>query len=584
MKARLNQYRAFTLLILLSSCAHPAPKIDTTTLTLLHTNDFHSQIEPMQPSGEPEQGGAARVKTLISEIRKEKGADNVLLVSAGDNFQGSLFYNVWKGSAEMMVMNDWGYDAASLGNHEFDLGSAELARALAGKPIEVRGKMHAEVESAHFPVITTNLDASKEAELDKQLVKHAIVEKNGQKYGILGVTTETAAVISNPGKNVKFLNYVEAVQKEVGILQSQGINKIILLSHTGYPEDLARIPQLSGVDVIVAAHDHALLADPKVVKEMGLPKQVDRIRGPYPTIAKDKDGHNVVVVTAMEKGRWLGNIDVTFDKDGLVTAWNPHEIFVHGCEADGKDCSKEVAKPDAVLAAKIAEYNKPIAEFANEVVGKSTADFGGYHDDIYKTPPFGWVVADALLDYTKDSDKAQAAVLNMGGIRAGLNKGTVTYGAINTALPFPNSVAVVEVTGDELVTALDNGFSGASGQSDGAFPHIAGMKISYCKTKSCHMPLHKNGQTVSVQMAGKKLDLKAHYRITTNDYLLSGGDFYEIFKTACHTKGRYCRDTGSYVKDVVADWFRKHHVASPSNDKRLEIAHEMMNLAERADD
>lgn len=539
------------------------------TVTILHANDLHSQLEPLTVSGEPEQGGAARTLTLINRIRDEKGKDNVFLLSAGDYFQGSLFYNVWKGSAEIMVMNELGYDAACLGNHEFDLGAKELARALNGGKAEIAGELH-DTQAAEFIVLGTNVDATALPELDEALVKHAIVKKGGERFGLLGVTTESAKTISNPGEHVTFENYVQAVQREVALLEEKGINKIILLSHAGSDEDIKRVPQLSGVDIIIAGHDHALFGDAKAVAAMGLPKQAERIKNPYPTVLKDRDGHNVLVVSAFEKGRWLGNIDVTFDENGLIHdgAWQAAPIFIRGC--DGDDCSGESAAADAGLAAKIAEYNHPIEVFANEVVGEAATSFAGRHSEAEGAASMGNLVADILLAYTRESDGTSAAVVNRGGIRSSIEKGPVRFKDVNAVLPFPNTAVVIELSGLELLNALDYAVTGAGGQSFGAFPQVAGMEIRYCTALPCpDALLPETGVITELKIDGEPVDMEAEYRIATNDYMARGGDYYEAFKRICTDAERYCRDTGSLLKDVVADWFRNYSPVEGNTTPRV---------------
>lgn len=128
----------------LSGCAISSdlPISSPITITILHTNDTHSHLEPFPRDSEltagnqgPQQGGIARRKTLIDTIRSSD--PNVLLLDAGDNFQGTIFYNAWRGSAEVMVLNTLGYDAITLGNHEFDLGPVMLGRALRGEPVKI---------------------------------------------------------------------------------------------------------------------------------------------------------------------------------------------------------------------------------------------------------------------------------------------------------------------------------------------------------------------------------------------------------------------------------------------------------------
>jgi 2',3'-cyclic-nucleotide 2'-phosphodiesterase (5'-nucleotidase family) len=180
--------------------SHAEPPDGGTTLTLLHSNDTHSHIETFTDT--IPQGGVARRKTLIERVRGEVGADHTLLLDAGDFFQGTIFFNAWGGSESIMAMNDMRYDAATLGNHEFDLGAAGLARALTGGPVKIAGDGYA-TEAPAFPIVATNLDVSGEAELQGLLHKYRVIEKAGNRYGVLGVVTEDLAKISSPGANIK---------------------------------------------------------------------------------------------------------------------------------------------------------------------------------------------------------------------------------------------------------------------------------------------------------------------------------------------------------------------------------------------
>lgn len=244
------------LLAALGGCAtsDDAPISQPITLTLLHTNDTHSHLEPFPRDGElsagnqgPQQGGIARRKALIDAIRASE--PNVLLVDAGDNFQGTIFYHAWKGSAEIMALNALGYDATTLGNHEFDRGPTELGRALRGEPVEIAGAAYS-TEKPRLPIIATNVDASAEPALRGLFASSVVLERGGEQFGILGVVTEDVPAISSPGPRVRFFDAVASVQKEADRLRAMGINKIILLSHSGYPVDLAQAPRLSGVDII----------------------------------------------------------------------------------------------------------------------------------------------------------------------------------------------------------------------------------------------------------------------------------------------------------------------------------------------
>ncbi|MDQ5911247.1 MAG: Metallophos protein, partial [Pseudomonadota bacterium] len=269
------------------------------TVTILHTNDTHSRLEPFPRDSElsasntgPQQGGIARRKALIDQVRAAE--PHVMLLDAGDNFQGTIFYNAWKGSAEVMALNTLSYDAVTLGNHEFDLGSAELGRALQGGPVTIADVAYP-TEKLQRLMIATNVDASGEPALTGLFRPNVVLERGGEHFGILGIVTEDVPRASSPGPNLRFFDYIASVQAEVDRLTAQGINKIILLSHYGYQVDLEKAPQLSGVDLIISGHDHALLGDPAAIEAVA-PGQGAQVKGPYPTVVTAKDGNPVLVV------------------------------------------------------------------------------------------------------------------------------------------------------------------------------------------------------------------------------------------------------------------------------------------------
>jgi len=224
------------------------------TLTILHTNDFHSRFEPISKydsgcSGEDNQagkcfGGSARLATAIAAARAR--SNNAILVDGGDQFQGSLFYTYYKGKLAAEMMNTFGYDAMTVGNHEFDDG-----------PEVLRGFM----DSVNFPVLMSNADVSGEATLKGALRKSVVIERGGEKLGLIGLTPQDTPELASPGPNIVFTDPVDAVQAEVDRLTAEGVNKIIVLSHSGYKVDQRVAAETSGVDVIVGGHSHTLLSN-----------------------------------------------------------------------------------------------------------------------------------------------------------------------------------------------------------------------------------------------------------------------------------------------------------------------------------
>ena len=549
-------------IVLLSACAGSggiAPSRPI-TLTLLHTNDTHSHLEPFPRDGEltagnqgPQQGGIARRKTLIDTIRASE--PNVLLLDAGDNFQGTIFYNAWKGSAEIMALNALGYDAATLGNHEFDLGSVELGRALRGEPVVIAGASYP-TEKPRLPIIATNVDVGAEPALRGLVRRSAVLERGGERFGILGVVTEEVPTIAKPGPNLRFLDYRASVQAEVDQLRNQGVNKIILLSHSGYPVDLAQAARLDGVDIIVSGHDHALLGDPAAVEAVA-PGQGALVKGPYPTVVTTANGEPVLVVSAYEWGRWLGQLKVSFDARGVFERWEANPIFVRGCAfvRGTVDCSRQVAPEEPGVKARVAAYREPVDRFANVVIGQAGMFFDGGRAPGVRTQemPLGNLIGDVMRAAAARSDRAVAAIANGGVIRASLNAGDVTFENVLAVLPFGNTLVALDLTGEELVATLDYG---VSKPGEGAFPQVAGLKLVYCAATPCPGALRSGGRVTELMVNGGPVDLAATYRIAVNNFMTGGGDAYKMLKDACARSNGYCRDTGLLDIDLLVEEFK----------------------------
>ena len=245
-------------------------------LTVLHTNDLHAHYDAFEPFGEPVQGGVARLETAADAIRDEGG--NVLLLDAGDQFEGTLFYTVGGGHAVADVMNELEYDAMCLGNHEFGPGSAELATFIG---------------LADFPVLSANTDASADSDLAGKILPFALFSFDREQCAVIGLTTEHTATSSSPGPDIRFLDAITTAQRTVDELEGLGVDVIIALTHLGYDRDLDLARSVRGIDVVVGGHSHTLLDE-------------------YPTVTTSASGEPVLVVTAHEWGKRLGRLGVVF--------------------------------------------------------------------------------------------------------------------------------------------------------------------------------------------------------------------------------------------------------------------------------
>lgn len=281
-----------------SSAALWAPLIEPaageTLITVLHTNDTHSQIDPILDNDKnyPGRGGVARRATLVKRIRKEN--PNTLLLDGGDVMQGTPYFNFYKGEVEYKAMTLIGYDAGTLGNHEFDNGVEPLAKAL---------------EHAKFDIISTNYDVRGSA-LEKKVKTHAVKVLGGVRVGLFGMGVSPKGLITPENfKPVQWLDPVRMARGVVKLLREQEKCTLVLgMSHLGYfknptdPDDIGDsqvAAQVDGIDFIASGHTHTFME--------------------RPVIQKTPNGGNTVIFQVGRAGIFVGRVDFTV-KDGKVTA------------------------------------------------------------------------------------------------------------------------------------------------------------------------------------------------------------------------------------------------------------------------
>lgn len=504
-------------------------------LNILHINDLHSRIESINKfdstcSAEEESknecfGGVARLKTAIDAERQKLAGKNVLLLNAGDNFQGSLFYTTYKGAAEAEFLNLMKFDAMTVGNHEFDDSEDGLATFL---------------DKVQFPVVTANVAASASSKIGDRIKPYIVLDKGGQKIGIVGAVANDTPELSSPGPNVLIGNDVADITAAVAELKKQGVDKIIALTHVGYPRDLAAIAKIPDVDVVVGGHSHSFLSstDPKA-------------EGPYPTMVDNPGGYKVPVVQAGSYSKYLGDLKVVFDDAGIVK------------EASGAPIAIDsTIKPDEAVLARIKELAAPIEELKSKIVAESAGPIDGSRETCRSAEcEMGDLVADALLDRTK-SQGMTIAITNGGGLRSSIDAGPVSMGEVLSVLPFQNTVATFQLKGSDLLAALENGLSQIE-EGAGRFPQVSGMKYSFDRSKPA------GSRIVSVEVkegdAFVPLDPEKTYGIVSNNYMRAGGDGYAVFaKSAVNPY-----DFGPNLELVVADYLAAHRPYKPATDGRI---------------
>jgi 5'-nucleotidase/UDP-sugar diphosphatase len=476
-----KKFIAGCLLILLTVVSSVGAQ-DTYTLTIMHTNDTHAHHEPDGDGN----GGVALQATVVHQIREE--APNSLLLDAGDRFTGSIFHTFYRGQDNAQIMNLLGYDAMLTGSYEYTHGAQVLADF---------------VSELDFPVLATNIDFSGSPELVDSIVPFVVLEVGGQQIGILGVTQADSRV--RPVSGLAFSSdYAGVAQAVIDTMSAEGVNKIIVLSHLGYFNDLDLVTQLSGVDVIVGSDTNTLLSN-----------TLPDAEGPYPAVTQNADGDTALVVQAYFNNLVMGRLDVEFDANGVVTAWMGDAISL---TAD--------ITPDTEMTELVAQLREPIGDFLSQSVGETSQLLEGTREVCrFAECTMGNLIADAMREYTG----AQIAFQNGGGIRASIETGEILMQEVLDVLPFSNTVTTFELSGLDIVAALENSVSRVdSTEGTGRFLQVSGLRFSYDGSRP-------SGQRVTdVEVMDDNgnydvLDPDEVYTIATNDYLYAGGDDYVMF-------------------------------------------------------
>ncbi|RYG38178.1 multifunctional 2',3'-cyclic-nucleotide 2'-phosphodiesterase/5'-nucleotidase/3'-nucleotidase [bacterium] len=495
--------------LLALACFAPAEK--PITITFVHCNDTHAHMEPTVIKGKP-YGGFARQFTLIERLRKSE--PNVVLLHAGDVFQGTLFFNIYEGLADLSYLNFAGYQAQTLGNHEFDNGPAGLAQYAKG---------------ASFPLLAANIDVSGEPLLKDRVKPFAILNVDGERIGVVGSLTPDTPNISSPGPTVKFIPNVPAIQSAVDTLTSQGVDKIILLSHNGYEEDQAIAKSVKGLDLVIGGHSHTPLGTPALD---GWPTA----RGPFPTFVKDPSGRSVPVVQAWEWGKVLGRTTISFDDKGETTKIDAVPIVLD-----------ETIPEDPMVARLIANYNGPISALKNAAVGFASEDVSRNANE-QGDNLMGNLIADVTLSGGAKFG-AEIGFCNQGGLRAEIEKGEVTYGESIAVQPFGNTIVLVDLTGAEILQALTDGLA-----KGGKLYPSAGFTYTVSGNKA-----------VEATFEGKPLDAGRTYKVALQSFIANGGDFHETIKNA---KGKRL-DTGFIDIDLLVSYLKTHNPYAPRYEGRV---------------
>lgn len=449
--------------------ALPAPRAlwaETLRLGVMHTNDHHGHLLPFRNEGQDGWGGVARRRVALQRHRADT-AYYWLTLDAGDVFQGTPISNLLMGFLDLECMNQMGYDAMALGNHEFDFGYEVLRSRMA---------------DVNFPMLCANVvDRERGLPVARPYV---ILRRGPYRIGVIGITTETLPDETHPKVKDYVISYPGPIVKGLAqYLRGAGCDIVIALAHQGYQRDLALAREVPELDLIVGGHTHTKLEEPTRVGD-------------------------VLVTQTNGWGRYLGVLKMQFDRDD-----KSQRFRLTAYENVYQPMTPDLPEDDG-LKAFIADYDQRLKQEMSKVVATAAQDFG-VEDVRLRENALANLVADAL----RAQVDADIGLFNGGNFRAPLAAGPVTAGDLYAVLPFDNFLVKVTLTGAKIREILNYS---AQRYGDGGFLQLSGLRARYVDGKLVELLVGDDAASAV------PLDDNASYSVVMTDFLAVGGDGFPL--------------------------------------------------------
>jgi 2',3'-cyclic-nucleotide 2'-phosphodiesterase (5'-nucleotidase family) len=471
-------------------------------LTILHTNDTHGHLLPFnypetydadsvlaRLPARRDIGGIARRATLAARIRKEPGR-HVLLLDAGDVCDGTPFSTEYRGEADVAAMNAAGYDAACPGNHEFNNTLSQVKKLVA---------------LARYPIVCANVRAT--SGVQSVFAPYVVKRAGPLRIAIFGLATTDSRTYPAVREGLTVDSPIETARKLLPELRRKA-DLVVGLTHLGADEDRELALRVDGIDAVIGGHSHTYLAAPMFI---------GRTPGPEPLSV-----NGTVIAHDFEWGAMLGRLNLTATR-GAGGRWAISRYSGTGIGVTS------ALKAHPGTAAAVARYWDPIrAKYARKV-GVATADFAQKGPDSAEYN----LVADAVRAYTR----SDVGMENLGGVRAPLTKGAITYGDLVTLDPFGNTIVTMRLTGSQLLKVLA-----------ARRPAVSGLRY--------HV---RGGDVVSATVADQPIDGSRTYDVVTNSYFA---------RDALLTDATDRKDTGKARLDVVMEYIQAAGRVTPAYDRR----------------
>lgn len=448
-------------------------------VTILHTSEHHGTIQPIEHGPFAGLGGAERRAALIKQIRQE--VEHLLVVDSGDLLMGTAMSSVYRGGADIAVMNLMGYDAVAVGNHDFDFGTRHLKRLR---------------QEATFPFLCTNVRPQDPDVCQRHAIKHLGPVRVGL-IGLIGKKNYPDTFNRAVVREVEFVDPIEAAKQAVGELRER-VEILVAITHQDTEEDLALAKAVPGLDVLIGGHTEGF-------DGLVPPGQTNPVQGRV-----ELTGVGPVFVKTHRQGRTLGRLDLLY-----------HEKTIMVAEARNLPVSAAVSS-DPDMAKLVRDYARRLDEQTNQVIGQAAHAFDGENREI-RTRETN--LGNLLADLARQHAGTEIGLVNSGMIRSSIPAGPVTVKQVTEVLPFDSSLTSFTVTGATLEAALENSVSRLP-QASGRFLQVSGVAVVFDPTAP------SGSRITSVQVNGAPLNPARRYSVAADTFIAEGGDGYTMFRQA----------------------------------------------------
>lgn len=471
-------------------------------ITILTINDYHGSLAPAGSNV-----GAAKLVDAI-KTEKAKNPEGTIIVSAGDNYQGSAMSNMLYGEPVSEVLKEMGLELSAVGNHEFDWGTGRIVKW---------------AEDGGFTFVCTNIYDIRTNEPVDWAEPFVIIEKMGIKVGFIGLATPETAYKTLKANvvNYEFRDPVEVITEWIPKVKDAGADIIIALTHLGSFQDkegnitgeAAALCEVDGVDGVISAHTH------------------QRVSG----LVNGKP-----IVQAYKNGRSIGKITFVFDENNKLVSAEPFLDNIYK--------RPDTLKDDANTLAIYMKYEEELGPVLGKVLGKTTVDLD---HDRYAGPS---LLGEWACDIMRDKAGVQIAMTNGGGLRTNIPAGEITAGILYEVMPFDNTLYTMKLSGADVKSNIEHGIM----NEDIGWIQISGVKVTYNPDAEAG-----NRITSMVLEDGTVVEMDKYYTVVTNDFMFTGGDKYNF------ENSKDGLDTFIPIRDALMDAVEKAGVVSPKKQNWL---------------